>query len=403
MLVVALSFVCTTGPASAASVEERKRSLDRRIEQLRERMEGTSAAYARAAEAVLRADDALAGARSAAAAADAEVAEARARDAALAQQLAFVQAQERKALARLDARTREQTVLRREIARYAREQYMAGGRGTDALGVLLGSGGPDEIAQRDAVRQAATRSKASVLAAAEVRRAEIRRLAARAGALREQAEVVRGQAAEQLALTREAQRRAAEAVAVQQRALEHHRGLVADLAARRDAERRRLDDMQTLQKKLSAELARRARAWARTHRSTGTSAPSGGLLARPVDAPTTSAFGMRYHPVLHVWRLHTGLDFGAACGSSVRAAADGRVVQAGWSGGYGYRVAVEHSTSVGHVVTTYNHLSRILVRHGAVRRGQVIARSGTTGLSTGCHLHFETMVNGAYRDPADYL
>jgi murein DD-endopeptidase MepM/ murein hydrolase activator NlpD len=121
-----------------------------------------------------------------------------------------------------------------------------------------------------------------------------------------------------------------------------------------------------------------------------------GLMA-PVAGRITSGFGMRYHPILHFMRMHTGIDFGAAWGSPIVAAADGQVVAAGWTGGYGEQVQVAHG---GGIVSTYSHMSGIAASPGQmVRQGQVIGYVGSTGLSTGPHLHFEVRLNGQPVDP----
>jgi murein DD-endopeptidase MepM/ murein hydrolase activator NlpD len=136
------------------------------------------------------------------------------------------------------------------------------------------------------------------------------------------------------------------------------------------------------------------------------SAPSGGgYLSYPVSgAYVSSEFGLRFHPILHIWRLHAGIDFAAACGTPVHAAAPGSVVSAGWAGGYGNRIVVNHGLVRGvSLSTTYNHLTRILVHGGHVGRGQLIGYSGTTGTSTGCHLHFETYDNGTPVNPRRWL
>ncbi len=127
---------------------------------------------------------------------------------------------------------------------------------------------------------------------------------------------------------------------------------------------------------------------------------SGGV-SRPADGPITSPFGMRVHPVTGVWKLHDGVDIGAPCGAPVRAWADGVVVQAGWAGAYGNRVLIDHGDGPrGHVVTGYAHAQSMVVRPGArVVRGQVIATVGTTGLSTGCHLHAQAWVNQQLTNP----
>ena len=86
------------------------------------------------------------------------------------------------------------------------------------------------------------------------------------------------------------------------------------------------------------------------------------------------------------------------------AAADGRIISAGFNTAYGNRIMVEHGTVRGvDLVTTYNHLTSFAVQGGSVRRGQLLGYSGTTGYSTGCHLHFETIVNGRFTDPMDWL
>lgn len=131
----------------------------------------------------------------------------------------------------------------------------------------------------------------------------------------------------------------------------------------------------------------------------------GGKLAVPVEGRISSPFGMRKHPVLGYYRMHTGIDYANACGTPIGAAADGVVTQVGWSGGYGYMVTIDHGEVNGYnLVTYYAHLSSSSVSVGQhVTRQQGIARVGTTGLSSGCHLHFEVRANGQITDPAYWL
>jgi len=121
-------------------------------------------------------------------------------------------------------------------------------------------------------------------------------------------------------------------------------------------------------------------------------APSVGGLIMPANGPVTSYFGYRYHPILHFTRFHAGLDIGAGWGSPIVAAADGQVVGAGWSGGYGREVQIAHG---GGIVSLYGHMSEIVAQPGSfVHAGQLIGYVGSSGLSTGPHLHFEVRQGG---------
>jgi|YelNatPaOPRAMG01_1025707.scaffolds.fasta_scaffold13538_1 murein DD-endopeptidase MepM/ murein hydrolase activator NlpD len=120
--------------------------------------------------------------------------------------------------------------------------------------------------------------------------------------------------------------------------------------------------------------------------------PYHGFFIRPAEGPITSPFGMRFHPILHCYRMHTGVDIGARYGSPIIAAAAGVVIYASYMRGYGNTVILDHG---GGLSTLYAHCSALLVRVGEhVLQGQEIARVGATGLATGPHLHFEIRRNG---------
>jgi murein DD-endopeptidase MepM/ murein hydrolase activator NlpD len=126
-------------------------------------------------------------------------------------------------------------------------------------------------------------------------------------------------------------------------------------------------------------------------------APVESGLAMPAQGPITSYFGYRYHPILHFTRFHAGVDIGAGWGSPIVAAGDGQVVGAGWAGGYGREVQIAHG---GGLVSLYGHMSEIVASPGSfVHRGQLIGYVGSSGLSTGPHLHFEVRQNGTPLNP----
>lgn len=115
----------------------------------------------------------------------------------------------------------------------------------------------------------------------------------------------------------------------------------------------------------------------------------------------TSPFGYRVHPILKKKKLHTGIDIGIPSGKSVVAAQEGKVIHSGWYGGYGKVVMIDHG---GGIVTLYAHNSSLSVSEGdQVSKGKEIAKAGSTGMSTGPHLHFEVRENGQYVDPLKYL
>lgn len=113
----------------------------------------------------------------------------------------------------------------------------------------------------------------------------------------------------------------------------------------------------------------------------------------------TSPFGNRFHPVTRQWRMHTGVDYRGATGTPVYAVADGRVIMARSNGGFGNTVEIQHENGY---ITQYAHLHRISVRHGQrVNKGTVVGTVGSTGVSTGPHLHFGLRVNGRWINPSN--
>jgi murein DD-endopeptidase MepM/ murein hydrolase activator NlpD len=196
------------------------------------------------------------------------------------------------------------------------------------------------------------------------------------------------------------------------------------LAGAKRAELRKIHEMQREQAQVEAKLRRIAAAEARaaarraaarraaaqhaaiTAGPVGAMPSDGGYLSYPVrNSYITSPYGMRLNPVVHVYELHDGTDFHALCGTPVYAAASGRVSSEYWSDVYGHRLFIDHGMVRGvNLQTSYNHLTSYVAHVGEqVSRGQLVAYSGTTGWSTGCHLHFSVYVNGATVNPVTWL
>ncbi|MGH6787083.1 MAG: M23 family metallopeptidase [Novosphingobium sp.] len=137
---------------------------------------------------------------------------------------------------------------------------------------------------------------------------------------------------------------------------------------------------------------------AATVRRTGVSIPS----LMPVDSPAmTSGYGMRTHPVLGGRRGHKGIDLASPTGTPIRATADGTVSRADWYSSYGLYVSLEHG---GDIETRYGHMSRLNVAAGqTVKKGEIIGYVGSTGRSTGPHLHYEVRIAGTAVNPMPYL
>jgi murein DD-endopeptidase MepM/ murein hydrolase activator NlpD len=145
----------------------------------------------------------------------------------------------------------------------------------------------------------------------------------------------------------------------------------------------------------SAALAARIQEAQRSAGSTGGGQPSAAGLVWPCDGVVVSGFGMRWG------RLHEGIDIGCAYGTPNRAAAAGTVIHSGWLGGYGNLVVVDHGNGLS---TAYAHASALLVGVGqTVSQGETVSLVGSTGNSSGPHLHFEVRVDGVAVDPLFYL
>jgi murein DD-endopeptidase MepM/ murein hydrolase activator NlpD len=180
---------------------------------------------------------------------------------------------------------------------------------------------------------------------------------------------------------------------------------IAERIAKAAAERKRAAERAAAERRRKAAVHNHRSSHPRRSAHHSTMSTAGHGFSFPVAAHITSPFGMRFHPVLHYWKLHDGTDFGAACGTPIRAAHAGRVAERYYNAGYGNRLMIDHGYLGGRYVTTgYNHASRYVVHVGQhVQKGQVIGYVGSTGFSTGCHLHLMVWLNGRLRNPMTWF
>ena len=195
--------------------------------------------------------------------------------------------------------------------------------------------------------------------------------------------------------------------------LEAQKAVQAELKAELDVRKEHWNSMlataiqeeEDITKYIAAEEARIARELEEARRRAELEARLGEITETgwvyPSPGAITSGFGMRMHPILGYARMHNGVDFNCWTGDAIRAATDGIVVAAEYYGGYGYAVIIQHANSIS---TLYGHLSNIFVQlEEYVAVGENVGACGSTGLSTGPHLHFEVRISGAPVDPVPYL
>jgi murein DD-endopeptidase MepM/ murein hydrolase activator NlpD len=184
----------------------------------------------------------------------------------------------------------------------------------------------------------------------------------------------------------------------------------AAAAARKAAKAAKVAKAKARAKAERAKARAEARAEATSSRRSSGSGDSGRPGAShdfdyPVSGPITSAYGMRFHPILRYWKLHDGTDFAAGCGTAIHAAYSGEVAERYYNAGYGNRLMIDHGEVDGKYVTTgYNHAIRYTVRVGEhVSKGEVIGYAGSTGFSTGCHLHLMVWLDGRMVNPMTWF
>ena len=439
ILVIALASSLTAwSVAATASPQDDKRKVNSQLSQAHDDLDESSAALVKTSNALTAAQAKLTSAQRSLAKVRGQLANARTDDAAAAKALAAADRARAAADSAVTAAQADVDRQRSEIGQFANATYQ--NSEIDSLSVVVGSQSTDDLLSAMQIISSVADTQTSALANYTALRGDlaIKQDAARVAAAN--ASALRLKAVAKLATTKTIERQATAAEteiaglvaarAAAQRAASKARA--ADLAriGQLEAERTRIEKVlaaiatkeAAAARARAAKLAKEAAAAARAHAANakaaakraaeaakdangGGSNNSSALFQHPAYGPITSPFGMRFHPILHVWKLHDGTDFGIACGTPVRAARAGTVESTYYNAGYGNRVIIGHGWLDGaSMATSYNHLTRWIVQAGQqVKTGQLIAYSGTTGYSTGCHLHFMVYRNGTAVNPMNYL
>jgi murein DD-endopeptidase MepM/ murein hydrolase activator NlpD len=305
-------------------------------------------------------------------------------------------------------------VQRAALASYAVSSYQTGGPSVLNIGVAFDAETPQEALDKMQASATVLDKQTVSLQQFQATKVLLRLTEQRVEDTKEDVAVKREQAAEILQTKIELKQAARDAKEQVRNQLGNFQDAKQEIAAAKQREKHRLNKMQNERERIDNKLQKLAerraakhRHWLATHHpSPPTLKTGGGYLSWPVtNTYITSPYGMRMHPILHVYKLHDGTDFHADCGTPVYAAANGRVLSEYYNAGYGNRIILDHGFVRGvSLQTSYNHLTSFVARPGHfVHKGQLIAYSGTTGYSTGCHLHFMVYVNGNTVDPMNWL
>jgi murein DD-endopeptidase MepM/ murein hydrolase activator NlpD len=390
----------TLPSATADDLDDDRRQVRHALAERQEAIEDSRDDVAQAAESLEDARARLDAARADLADVQRELKAARRHDVEIAVQLAAAEdelAASRTAVADGRAQVAAQRALIGSVVREAYQQQTP----LVQVGILLGSDSPDELADRLQWTDQIFDSTAAdldhlnrlqeLLLAAEQRQASAEALLAERKAASE------AQVAEVKRLTAKAASRKAEIARLVQRTAD----ALADAEASLEADQAAYDRLEAEEARITARI----KAQIAADGGAGNVHGAWGFI-KPVDAPAGSGFGMRMHPILHYRRMHWGTDFGASCGAPLYAMADGKVTSAGWTTvGFGYYTIISYGRRKGVSISSgYAHQSKIIVRAGQqVKQGQVVGYVGTTGLSTGCHLHLQIYRNGVRVNPMNYL
>jgi murein DD-endopeptidase MepM/ murein hydrolase activator NlpD len=447
VLALALGLAVPAAADTKDDLQQQQQEYARQREQVAAALEGTNAALSQTYLELQDIEARLPQAQAELDAANVTLAAKEREARAIADRLAVAEQQQATLEQEIAAGQADEAKVRQAVGQLARSTYRDG-VDLSTLAVVLDATSPEEFADRYSAMDAARRTQSTALNDLEASIAVQRNAQARLDAVQERIVELKAEA-DAAVVAAEAAR---DAAAARQREMQSLRDQAAAKAATLESQRRQFQSQQAQieaadravaaqiqaiaraeaaererQRRLAAErAAREAAARAAQSQGGGSSSGSsgggssgGGSSARVSSSSSigppiagglyvTSAFGYRLYPITGGWFMHNGVDLRAACGKPQIASNDGTVIGvrgAAGNGTHGNQVLINHGVVDGRsTVTVYNHLSRFAVSSGQrVSRGQVIGYTGSTGATTGCHVHFELWLNGTPVNPMNYL
>jgi len=416
-LVVGVALLSMTGLAMAPAhadreddLENRQDRLGKKVDSAQRELDASTKTYARAAAALETAQRRLGEARAELADVLGQAAAARALDEQMRRRLAAAEQRLTRAKADLDRATEVVDGKQQKIEDFALRSYVDSDPSLLSLNLVLNGQSPTEVSSSISAAESVVDSQTADLDALDAARIMLSLRQDRVEALRDDVADRRAAAAANLARMRELAKQTRQQTQVVHRLVDDKRELRDAAQTARAHDLRVLEQMERERDEVEAQLralaAQQARESSTPTTTTNGGRSGGGYLDYPVSGLyVTSPYGMRMHPILHVYKLHDGTDFSASCGTPIYASADGTVVDTSYNAGYGNRVIMQHGIVNGvSLATSYNHLSTTAAGVGQqVDRGELIGYAGTTGYSTGCHLHFMVYVDGGTVDPMTWL
>lgn len=418
-LAVALTFGLAGG-AIADDAGDQKKKVDRQLAKSRKNLDGISKDLTQAVKTMNSTTKKVGVARTDLKRAEGTLRRANKYNRDIGGRLKVAQANESKAIKALSTNKKAQGKTKVLVGGIARSSYMKGGMGRleRTLDVLTSTGASGSGTGDLALADVLARQQGGVLSQLKGQRATGKSQSARLTGVRTQISSLKRKAQAGVIRARTARGDAKKAKSSLDGLLKKQRSAANSLRSKKKKEQSDITFLQGESKRLGGILRKRAKARAKARAAAAAkkkqAAPQNRVQSKPSDghfltgpAPKSqiaSPFGYRMHPILHIRRLHGGADYAFGCGAPIYAAASGHIVEAGSNSVSGNHVIIDHGDVGGtSLATGYDHMSTIIKRSGSVKKGQLIGKVGSTGRSTGCHLHFVVLANGQYVNPTSWI